>query len=79
MGLTVSSYSDTQIVLTPGSLYSSYGFYPGDSFTMVVLGSSYSGTVSYPPSNHLGRPVHRALRRHQGGRHHGHQSPTRTR
>jgi streptogramin lyase len=51
VGLTVVSYSDTQIVLTPGSLYSSYGWYPGDSFTMVVLGSSYSGTVAYPQPN----------------------------
>jgi DNA-binding beta-propeller fold protein YncE len=50
VGLNVVSYSDTQIVLTPGSLYSSYGFFPGDSFTMNVLDASFAGTVAYLPS-----------------------------
>jgi hypothetical protein len=56
IGLIISSYSDTDIVFTFGS---EYGVYPvgagvaqltgGDSYTMNVLRSTLSGTVSYHP------------------------------
>ena len=49
VGVNISSYSNTQIVYTVGSCYGQNGwiFVPGDSYTMYVLGASYSGTVSF--------------------------------
>ena len=50
VGLKVVSYSDTQIVATLGSSFSKLGVVPavGDSFTMHVLGISFSGQVVFP-------------------------------
>ena len=48
IGLVVTSYTDTQIVYKFGADYSNYGpVTAGDSFTLVVYGKSYTGTVSY--------------------------------
>ena len=49
--MIISSYSDTQVVYSLGSCYGQNGwiFDPGDSYTMYVLGASYSGTVAFPP------------------------------
>jgi hypothetical protein len=51
-GLNVSSYTNSQIVFTFGSGYGTgvgqYGVLsPGDSFTMTVLGTTFSGTVPF--------------------------------
>ena len=50
VGVIITTYTDSQIVFTPGSCYGQNGwtFAPGDAFTMNVLGASYSGSVSYP-------------------------------
>lgn len=48
VGVLISSYSDTQIVFSLGSYYSNVSLNEGDSYTMTVLGSSFTGTVSYP-------------------------------
>jgi predicted outer membrane repeat protein len=49
IGLLISSYSNSKIVFTLGSYYSiaSYDLNQGDSFTMSLLGTSFSGIVSY--------------------------------
>jgi hypothetical protein len=47
IGLLVSSYSDTQIIFSFGSDYSSYTLSSGADFTLSLLGSSFNGTVSY--------------------------------
>ena len=61
IGLVISSYSDSQIVLSPGSTYGTPGYGPddfGDSISVNVLGASYSGTVpvwtSPPPGQVTG-------------------------
>jgi hypothetical protein len=50
VGVIITTYTDSEIVFTPGSCYDQNGwtFAPGDAFTMNVLGASYSGSVSYP-------------------------------
>ena len=52
VGVITSTYTNSEIVFTPGSCYGQNGwtFAPGDSYTMYVLGSSFSGVVSYPTS-----------------------------
>ncbi|HVB08780.1 MAG TPA: Ig-like domain-containing protein [Bacillota bacterium] len=50
VGITVSSYTNTQIVFGLGSYYSAGGFglYPGDTFRVLVKGITCAGTVGYP-------------------------------
>ncbi len=48
IGLLISSYSNSKIVFTLGSFYAvAYDLNQGDSFTMSLLGTSFSGIVSY--------------------------------
>jgi hypothetical protein len=49
IGLLISSYSDTKIVFTLGSSYASLGdnLTEGDTFSLTVLGATFSGTVVY--------------------------------
>ncbi len=48
IGLLISSYSNSKIVFTLGSFYAlGYDLNQGDSFTMSLLGTSFSGIVSY--------------------------------
>ena len=50
VGVSISSYTANQIVFTFGSGYPIYGpANNGDSFSMTVLGTTFNGTVSYPP------------------------------
>ena len=50
VGVNITTYTDSEIVFTPGSCYGQNGwtFAPGDNFTMYVLSGQYSGNVSYP-------------------------------
>ncbi len=50
IGLSVSSYSDSQVVFSFGSDYSSYTLSPSASFTLNLLGATFSGNVSYTNS-----------------------------
>ncbi len=47
VGLVISSYTDTQVVFSFGSDYSFYMLRSGADFTLNLLGSLFSGTVSY--------------------------------
>ncbi len=48
IGLVVTTYTSTQIVYQFGADYSHYGHVTaGDSFTLVVYGKSFTGTVTY--------------------------------
>ena len=50
VGLVVQSWTDTQIVMTYGSAYDTYGPWvlnSGDSYTAYVEGASYAGTVEF--------------------------------
>ncbi len=50
VGLFISSYSDTQIVFTFGSCYPADGVLGnGDSYSVTLLGTTFSGTVAYVP------------------------------
>jgi hypothetical protein len=50
VGAIITTYTDSEVVFTPGSCYGQNGwtFAPGDDFTMYVLGTQFSGTVSFP-------------------------------
>jgi YVTN family beta-propeller protein len=52
IGLNISSYSDSSITFTLGSGYTNTGPYTplteGDSFTMSVSGTTFTGTVHFP-------------------------------
>ena|GEM_PF-729541 len=52
VGVSISSYTNNQIVFTLGSYYTTINDHlaEGDSFSMTVLGSAFTGTVSYPVS-----------------------------
>jgi hypothetical protein len=60
VGIIISSYTNTQIVLTLGAdyqvsvgqinTYSSYGFVAGDAYALNLLGSTSSGDVAYYPT-----------------------------
>ncbi len=58
-GVSITSYSNTQVTFTFGSGYGTgnnqYGVLsPGDSFQMNVLGTTFDGTVPYPASPTIG-------------------------
>ena len=58
-GVSITSYSDTQVSFTFGNGYGTgnnqYGVLsPGDSFQMNVLGTTFNGTVPYPASPTIG-------------------------
>ena len=57
IGLLISSYSDNQITFGLGSGYALAGYGQvknGDSYSVTLLGVTYSGTVAYPPSSASG-------------------------
>ena len=49
VGVIISSYTDNQVIFTPGSCYgqNNWIYYPGNSFTMNLLGASFSGSISF--------------------------------
>ena len=58
IGLLVSSYTDTEIVLTLGSAYPLYGeFVQGDAFTASVDGVTFSGDVNYVTADPVPEPA----------------------
>ena len=57
IGLLISSYSDNQVTFSFGSGYSLGGYgqaQNGDSYSLTLLGATYSGTIAYPPSSASG-------------------------
>jgi YVTN family beta-propeller protein len=57
VGLVISSYSDNQITFTLGSQYANYGpVNQGDTVSVTLLGTTFTGTASYPSHSSAGTP-----------------------